>query len=68
MLLIFSLIPEALNHREGFWPVQVFKGDGDFSGILNGYSSTEFSVYTFFTIIIVYFIKKSNSHGKQTNN
>lgn len=67
-LLIISLIPEALNHREGFWPIQVFKGEGDLSGILNGYSSTEFSVYTILTIIIVYFIKKSNSHGNQANN
>jgi hypothetical protein len=65
-ILIISLIPEALNHREGFWPITLFKDN--FSGVLDGFSSTEFSVYTFITITIIYFIKKSNSHGNQENN
>jgi len=58
-ILAISLIPEALNHTEGFWPIAVLKDD--FSGILNGYSSTEFSIFSFITIFLLYIIKKSHN-------
>ncbi len=62
--LILSIIPDALNHREGFWPIPIFKDSFSIINILNGFSSTEFSVYAFVTVIIVYLIKKSSVYGK----
>lgn len=64
LILFLSMIPEALNKgSDGIWPLTLFREN--IKGPLDGFGFSEFSFFTFITIIFIYIIKRNKfKHGK----